>query len=292
MINYYIPDFFFHYNVNLKLLELVNNEKDIFYDDFKIGAVFGNFPNCIWNGGGNFIGRNVDKSEMIKISNIYNSYGVPVRLTMTNPLIEERDLYDRYSNYIMKNLNNGFNQVLISSPVLEEYVRKEYPEYPIVRSILAAENVYYDDSDKYFMSVLRKHKNTDFELLNNIKNKEKIEILVNETCDENCKFVYDHYLQFAKKTLHKDEEVEYYNCVHANTVYKYKFNRFKNLLLTIPREKIKEVYEPLGFTNFKISGRGCGNNIPILFYAHYMVKPEYQFDFISIMMDEYVKDCM
>ena len=206
MIYYYIPGFIRHYNVNMKLLELIQSYPEMFYDDFKIGAVFGNFPNCTWNGGGYYFGEHYDIDDMIRISSEYNAYGVPLRLTMTNPLIEERDLYDRYGNYIMKNLNNGINQVLISSPILEAYIRDKYPEYPIVRSILATENIYYDDSDKYFMSVLRKHKNNDLEFLKSIKNKEKIEMLITETCQENCPRTYEHYAAYAKKQLHQDNE--------------------------------------------------------------------------------------
>ena len=127
MINYYILDFFWHYNVNTTLLNLIKNEPQMFYDDFKIGAVFGNFPNCIWNGGGVTQGRFVDVSEQIAIMTDFLEHDVPLRLTMTNPIVEEKDLYDRYANYIMENLNNRITQVLVSNPLLEQYIRETYP---------------------------------------------------------------------------------------------------------------------------------------------------------------------
>lgn len=288
MIYYYIPDFFWHYHVNLKLLELMRDEPQMFYDDFKIGAVFGNFPNCIWNGGGYYNGRHVTKNEQLEIAARYRMFGVPLRLTMTNPVVEATDVYDRYSNYIMENLNDGFNQVLISNKTLEEYVRKTYPEYPIVRSILSTENVYYDDSDRYFMSVLRKHKNSDIEFLKSIKNKDKIEMLANETCIENCPRAYLHYLEFSKKQRYLDNTGEE---LLLNCDYNRKFSRrqFYTSKLCITREKIKEIYEPMGFKHFKISGRGSHGSI-VLDYAHYMVKPEYKEDFIAAMMDPIVAD--
>ena len=201
MIYYYIPDFFHHYNVNIKLLELIQNKPEMFYDDFKIGAVFGNFPNCTWNGGGHIVGKYTNYSEQLYISQMFNDYGVPLRLTMTNPILEQNDLYDRFSNYIMKNCENGFNQVLVANPILERYIRENYPKYPIVRSILAAENEYYDTSDKYFMTVLKKTKNNDLEYLKSIEKKDKIEMLINETCPEDCPRAYSHYKDFAKKQL-------------------------------------------------------------------------------------------
>lgn len=119
MIYYYIPDFFWYYNINLKLLELLQNKSYMFYDDFKIGAVYGNFPNCIWNGGRVTFGRHVNADEMKLISNQFNAYDVPLRLTMTNIAIKDTDLYDRYANYIMNNMNNGINQVIVADPQLE-----------------------------------------------------------------------------------------------------------------------------------------------------------------------------
>ena len=288
MIYFYIPDFFWHYHVNMHLLSLIQSEPQMFYDDFKIGAVFGNFPNCIWNGGGHHYGYHVSKKEMENISEQFNSYGVPLRLTMTNPVVEKTDIYDRYANYIMENLNNGFNQVLVANPVLEEYIRETYPEYPIVRSILAAEDVYYDDSDKYFMSVLRKHKNTDIEFLKNIENKDKIELLSNETCDENCPRAYTHYLEYSKKQRYLDntDDILMMDCTCNR---KYNRKRFHELSMCLTRDKIKNIYEPMGFKHFKISGRGSHGKV-ILDYAHYMVKPEWKEDFIEMMLDAVCAD--
>ena len=288
MINYYIPDFFWHYNVNLTLLSLIKEEPQMFYDDFKIGAVFGNFPNCIWNGGMVNMGRFIDVAEQIEIMNNFQAFNVPLRLTMTGLEIEEKDLYDRYSNYIMENLNNGFNQVLVANPLLEQYIRETYPKYPVVRSILATENIYYDDSDKYFMSVLRKHKNNDLDFLNSIKNKDKIEILVNETCKENCPRAYSHYLDFQKIQKYKNntnEKIDSF-CSYDR---KYNFKRFHESPLCITRDKIKNIYEPMGFKHFKIAGRGSHGSI-INFYAHYMVKPEWHEDFFDLMMDSIILD--
>lgn len=288
MINFYIPDFFYHYNANLQLLQLIQNEPQMFYDDFKIGAVFGNFPNCIWNGGGSNQGRFVDFQEMITISAAFREFGIPLRLTMTNPIVDKTDVYDRYSNYIMQNLHDGFNQVLVCNPILEEYIRKEYPSYPIIRSILAAENVYYDDSDRYFMSVLRKHKNTDIEFLQGIKNKEKIELLVNETCDEDCPRAYTHYLELSKKQRYLDNTSDeiMLNCTRDRM---YPRKRFYELSMCLTREKIKEIYEPMGFKHFKIAGRGDYLGIA-LDYAHFMVKPEWKEDFILIMTNAICAD--
>ena len=46
-IYFYIPDFYHHFYVNVELLQLMEDYPEMFFDDFEIGAIFGNFPNCI-----------------------------------------------------------------------------------------------------------------------------------------------------------------------------------------------------------------------------------------------------
>ena len=41
-------------------------------------------------------------------------------------------------------------------------------------------------------------------------------------------------------------------------------------------EDIKNVYLPMGFSNFKIEGRGLGSALIFEFLVYYMTKPEYQ----------------
>ena len=267
----------------------MQKEPQMFYEDIRIGAIFDNFPNCLWNGGMNTFGKLIFSKEQKKIMNSFNQFGIPLRLTMTNSLITEKECYDRYSNYIMENLNNGFNQVIVSSPTLESYIRKTYPEYPIVRSILATENIYYDDSDKYFMSVLKREKNNDLEFLNSIKNKNKIEILVNEICKTPCERVYTHYEDISKIQMLKDNKEEInLDCEYKKRKkFKYKTERESSTCLS--RKEIKEIYEPLGFTNFKLSGRQALFPISID-YANHFIKPEWKDDFLALMLKPAILD--
>ena len=40
-------------------------------------------------------------------------------------------------------------------------------------------------------------------------------------------------------------------------------------------EDIKNIYLPMGFSNFKIEGRGLGSALILEFLLYYMTKPEY-----------------
>ena len=64
----------------------------------------------------------------------FNSRGIPLRFTFTNPLIEEKHLSDKVCNDILKMADNGMNEVIVMSPILEQYIRENYPGYKITSS--------------------------------------------------------------------------------------------------------------------------------------------------------------
>ena len=41
-------------------------------------------------------------------------------------------------------------------------------------------------------------------------------------------------------------------------------------------DDIRNIYHPMGFSNFKIEGRGLGSALILEFLLYYMTKPEYQ----------------
>ena len=41
-------------------------------------------------------------------------------------------------------------------------------------------------------------------------------------------------------------------------------------------EDIRNIYLPMGFSNFKLEGRGLGSAMVLEFLLHYLVRPEYQ----------------
>lgn len=41
-------------------------------------------------------------------------------------------------------------------------------------------------------------------------------------------------------------------------------------------EDIQKIYLPMGFSNYKIEGRGLGSALVLEFLLYYMTKPEYQ----------------
>lgn len=281
-VNLIMGGFASHHNIWVNIIELLKKHPFIIEPDVTIRALFDNFGGCTWNCGATLFGRVALSPEIKSISEYYNSNNIPLRLTMTNPLIEESDLYDRYANMIMETCHNGFNEVLVSSSLLEEYIRDTYPNYKICRSIIASENIPYDASDKYEMSVLRRKYNNDWEFLESIPTDErrKIELLCNESCIEDCPRQYSHYGVYGKAQLAFDPTIKDIQCSHFLNGKRTAFQNYDLISRRsfISPEAMRKEYVTKGFTNFKLSGRLESWNI-IENFARYVIKEEYQQDF-------------
>ena len=89
------------------------------------------------------------------------------------------------------------NGVIVVSPILEQYIREKYPKYKITSSTckrITDINKLNEESDKdYDIVVLDYDFNNKFDLLEQVKNKEKCEILINACCQPNCPNRVKHY---------------------------------------------------------------------------------------------------
>ena len=164
----YIMPGFLNFSLNEVILEIYSNNSEITRKNTKIYSFFGSFPQSIWNGGRPDIGEpEYDIKEMKKVRDYYNSKGIAIAFTFTNPLIKDEHLYDKYCNSILKVFHNGKNEVLVNSKVLEQYIRKNYPKYKINQSITTTDK--QDNSiDGYHLAVLKKDLNHNFEYLKRI----------------------------------------------------------------------------------------------------------------------------
>ena len=132
-IKYHIPDFLRHFKLNMILADYMRKYPDRFYDDVKIGSVYGTFPTSLWNGGRYFEGKTDDRVIAAVIQQ-FNARGIPLRFTFTNPLLKKEHLSDEFCNKVLKMADNGMNEVIVFSPLLEEYIRKHYPRYRLTSS--------------------------------------------------------------------------------------------------------------------------------------------------------------
>lgn len=275
-IYFYIPGLVGHFDTNFVLLQRMKEHPDHFYPNIKIGAIFGCPPGALWNGG-RYSDGHISDSNLRKMVEIMDAMKVPIRYTWTNPTLTKEDLKDEYCNMVTKLSENGRNEILVNNDLMEKYIRKNYPAYPIISSttkrITSIKDLNKELKKDYKLVVIDYDFNNDWDMLSQIKYPEKCEILINALCNPHCPFRKLHYQQIGllqKGELDKaDERVE--KCTAQNRL----MNEIKQLPTFVSREDIWEKYVPNGFRHFKIEGRCACPLKTIEWYLYYMVKPEH-----------------
>ncbi len=287
IVNFHLPGLRQNYPLNMLILNLLKTKPDWFREGVRIASFFGEFPTSLWNGGRP---SNYDQCDASFIQNVIkniNAQGVSVRYTYTNMLLSEQDLQDPYCNFCMKAADNGMNEVMIFSPILEKYIRENYPGYKLnsstCKEIRDIDKVNEELKKDYYLVVLDYNFNNKFDELQKIEDKARCEILVNTLCRPECPRRGDHYKNIAKnqrimlknRKHPKDKQIplepwycEYgeYNCIHTIREYS----------TYISPEAIWEKYVPMGFNQFKIEGRTANLFSLVETYCHYLIRPENQ----------------
>lgn len=300
-VNFFLPGLRRNYPINITFIRLHEEHPEYFREGVRIGACFGEFPPSLWNGG------RVSKPDMCdeKFINMciktLNDFGISVRYTYTNMLLNEEDLKDPYCNYCLSAANNGMNAVIVVSPLLEAYVRKNYPKMKIISStckcIRGVEDINEELKKDYEMVVLDYNMNNRFELLEQITDKSRCEILVNALCVPNCPHRFVHYQNVSENQKRAVHNIRYpqeeplpqlewdrSTCKGASNMHD--ITKFRTY---VSPEAIWEKYVPMGFNNFKLEGRTDHIFNIIDLYCHYMIKPEFQWKVRYMLLEKMEK---
>ena len=136
-VKFHLPDFARLSKFNMVFVAMMENSPEFFREGVEIGSFYGVFPPAVWNGGRVMTGSS-DKRFMKTIIQYFNDKGIPLRFTFTNPMLEKKHLNDPFCNTMMHYADNGMNGCIVMSPLLEEYIRKNYPNFPITSSACRA----------------------------------------------------------------------------------------------------------------------------------------------------------
>lgn len=286
MINFYLPGVYELFGLNAYLIELKNTiHPEWFHEDVHIASVYGCFPNSIWNSGRSLIDAQVSINDVDRIVAFYNTHQVGVRFTFTNGLLEKHHLQDVYCNLLCDIISyNTINEILVSSDILEEYLRDKYPKTPLISSITkcleTVDNFNKELKKDYKYVVLPTHFNHDEEILQNISQKEKVEILLNCGCLPHCPRKREHYDFNSRAQLYYGDlsKCGNFSCSNYKANFYEAMKRPNTDFCTF--EDLQKLVQ-MGYNHFKIEGRDALYNGDMLAsvveaYVYYLVKPEYQ----------------
>ena len=275
--HFHLPGLFEFYELYRIFLKVYAEHREYFYPWCDIGSIYGSPDDCLWGGGRTENGDTNPKDVL----SLLDKYNISARLTFSNSLLAEEHLKDKKCNSLCKLFNNPNNGVIVHSDLLKDYLKKTYPDLYLVSSttkVITEFDKFVDElNDPSFSYVVPDFRlNKCFDKLSTLSTiqKDKVEFLCNECCWVGCKDRKICYESVSHKNLGDDypEHV----CTASGGENGYRFSYAMQNPMFISVTDIKAKYIPMGFSNFKIEGRGLGSALVFEMLLYYMVKPEYQ----------------
>lgn len=261
-------------------LPLYRAHREYFYDWCEIASIYGAPADCIWGGGR--IGD--DERDAREVLALMREYNISARLTFSNSLLEKKHLSDPKCNALCRlfaESESPQNGVIVHSDLLLNHLKKMYPGLYFVSSTTKVLTDFEDfkqelEREEFRFVVPDFRLNKQLEKLNALPQtlKDKTEFLCNECCSFGCKDRKSCYEAVSRKNLGIDGPEHVCNAPNAKEGYR--FSKAMENPGFIGIDDIQNVYLPMGFTNFKIEGRGLGSALVLEFLLYYMTKPEYQ----------------
>ncbi len=279
--HFHLPGLFEFYEFYKIFLPLYFTHRKWFYSWSCISSVYGSPEGCIWNGGRTENGTAREKDVL----SLMNEYGISPRLTFSNSLLKEDHLLDKRCNRICTLFEKSKVQsgVIVYSDLLSEHLKKNYPRLYLVSSTTKVLTDFSDfrselnrEDFKYVVPDFRLNKAFDLFKKLSQNQKDKVEFLCNECCDFSCTSRRLCYENVSRKNL--GEDVSDHKCFSKYAQDGYKFSLAMKNPGFIGAGDIKKTYLPMGFSNFKIEGRGLGSAMVLEFLLYYLTKPEHQLE--------------
>ena len=277
---FHLPGLFEFYELYRRFLPLFFEHREYFYEWCGIGSIYGAPAGCIW-GGGRVGEGDQDPGEVLAL---LEKYRISARLTFSNSLLREEHLADRKCNALcamFEKRGKTKNGVIVHSELLLEYLKKKYPGLYFVSSttkVLTDFDRFTEEVDReefrYAVPDFRLNKALDQWDTLSERQKAKVEFLCNECCFYGCRNRKRCYEAVSRKNLGEDGPD--HRCTAPGAGEGYRFSRAMENPGFIGAEEIRNVYLPMGFSDFKIEGRGLGSALVLEFLLYYMTRPEYQ----------------
>ena len=277
---YHLPGLFEFYELYRVFLPLFRQHREYFYDWCEIGSIYGAPGDCLWGGGRVGYGDCAPR-DVLRLT---REYGVSARLTFSNSLLREEHLSDRKCNELCRlfaEAGGPANGVIVHSDLLLHYLEKRYPGLYFVSSTTKVLTEFAQlrrelEREEFRYVVPDFRLNRAFDALSTLSGpqKAKVEFLCNECCWFGCKDRKRCYEAVSRKNLGLPGPE--HRCAAPNAGQGYRFSAAMENPGFIGLEDIRNTYLPMGFSNFKIEGRGLGSALILEFLLYYMTRPECQ----------------
>lgn len=295
-VHYHLPGLFEFYEFYKVFLPLYREHRDWFYEWCDIASIYGAPEGSLWSGGRTSFG----KADARDVLALMDEFAISARLTFSNSLLKEEHLADKKCNELCR-LFEGAKKpsgVIVHSDLLLDYLKEKYPDLYLISSTTKVLTDFedlrseLDRADfKYVVPDFRLNK--AFDKLSSLtqEQRDKVEFLCNECCDIKCRSRKACYENVSRKNLATTaEDIPDHKCTGKDGQGGYKFSKAMKNPAFISILDIQNTYLPMGFSNFKIEGRGLGSALLLEFILYYMTKPEHHLEvreeiYLDAMLD-------
>lgn len=295
-VHYHLPGLFEFYEFYKVFLPLYSEHRDWFYEWCDIASIYGAPEGSLWGGGRTSVG----KADARDVLALMDEFAISARLTFSNSLLKEEHLADKKCNELCR-LFEGAKipaGVIVHSDLLLDYLKEKYPDLYLISSTTKVLTDFEDlrselDSADFKYVVPDFRLNKAFDKLSSLtqEQRDKVEFLCNECCDIKCRSRKACYENVSRKNLATTaEDIPDHKCTGKDGQGGYKFSKAMKNPAFISILDIQNTYLPIGFSNFKIEGRGLGSALLLEFILYYMTKPEHQLEvreeiYLDAMLD-------
>ena len=274
MINYTLPDFTVGLGRNLFFIRLAKTHPELFRDHTRIDSVYGCFPNCIANGGRAFIRDRYSAAQINETFALLAEHDITIRLTLTNMLLTQHDLEDAYLTDILNAAQRYQAEIIVYADVLDEHIRTQYGLKRVLSTTKEIDDIatLNQATQHYDYVVLNYNRNKDRDFINRIKDKDRIEVMVNEFCSYRCPYRNQHYLHNSE-----DQRTQTLRPFRAcNLDHNDFINHEPGHPVLFTDSEVESLHDECNITYFKIVGRGVAAATVLEAYVYYLIKPAYR----------------
>ena len=295
-VHNHLPGLFEFYEFYKVFLPLYREHRDWFYEWCDIASIYGAPEGSLWGGGRTSFG----KADARDVLALMDEFAISARLTFSNSLLKEEHLADKKSNELCRLFESAKNPsgVIVHSDLLLDYLKEKYSDLYMISSTTKVLTDFEDlrteldrPDFKYVVPDFRLNKAFDKLATLTQEEKDKVEFLCNECCDINCSSRKACYENVSRKNLATTaEDFPDHKCTGKDGQGGYKFSKAMKNPAFISILDIQNTYLPMGFSNFKIEGRGLGSALLLEFILYYMTKPEHELEvreeiYLDAMLD-------
>ena len=275
---FHLPGLFEFNEFYRAFLPLFFERRDYFYDWCEIGSIYGAPEGALW-GGGRVSEGTASAREVLGLT---QKYGISARLTFSNSLLTPEHLKDPQCNALARQFANSYgprNGAIVHSELLLSYLRENYPELYLVSSTTKVLTKFSDlqrelQREEFSFVVPDFRLNKSFSALDSLPQslKDKTEFLCNECCRFACLDRKACYEAVSRKNL--GISAPEHRCAAPDAEEGYRFSKAMDNPGFIGLSDIQTVYLPMGFSQFKLEGRGLGSAVLLEMLLYYLTKPE------------------